>query len=84
MHLANEARKALRRIALGDTDLPQQCTAALQDPQTEVRVWLHGLGIASRHYGTPYCGVCFPIDNRNRFRIQHPAEPEQPLVSSLS
>ena len=37
----------------GDTDLPQQCTAALQDPQTEVRVWLHGLGmprdITERH-----------------------------------
>jgi len=53
MHLANEVRKALRRIALGDTDLPQQCTAALQDPQTEVRVWLHGLGmprdITERH-----------------------------------
>jgi len=53
MHLANEVRKALRRIALGDTDLPQQCTVALQDPQTEVRVWLHGLGmprdITERH-----------------------------------
>jgi flavin reductase (DIM6/NTAB) family NADH-FMN oxidoreductase RutF len=38
------ARKALRRVVLGDADLPQQCTVAMRDPQSEVEVWLHGLG----------------------------------------
>jgi flavin reductase (DIM6/NTAB) family NADH-FMN oxidoreductase RutF len=40
------ARKTLRRILLGNTDLPQQCSVAMSDPQSEVEVWLHGLGPA--------------------------------------
>ena len=39
-------RKTLRRILLGNTDLPQQCSVAMSDPQSEVEVWLHGLGSA--------------------------------------
>jgi flavin reductase (DIM6/NTAB) family NADH-FMN oxidoreductase RutF len=38
------ARKALRRVVLGDADLPQQCSIAMRDPQSEVDVWLHGSG----------------------------------------
>jgi flavin reductase (DIM6/NTAB) family NADH-FMN oxidoreductase RutF len=34
----------LKRVILGNTDLPQQCTVAMSDPQSEVEVWLHGLG----------------------------------------
>jgi flavin reductase (DIM6/NTAB) family NADH-FMN oxidoreductase RutF len=40
------ARKTLRRILLGNSDLPQQCGVAMSDPQSEVEVWLHGLGPA--------------------------------------
>jgi flavin reductase (DIM6/NTAB) family NADH-FMN oxidoreductase RutF len=40
------ARKTLRRILLGNTDLPQQCSVAMSDPQSEVEVWLNGLGPA--------------------------------------
>jgi flavin reductase (DIM6/NTAB) family NADH-FMN oxidoreductase RutF len=36
--------EALKRALLGETNLPQQCTVGLQDPQKEVRVWLHGTG----------------------------------------
>jgi flavin reductase (DIM6/NTAB) family NADH-FMN oxidoreductase RutF len=47
------ARKTLRRILLGNTDLPQQCSVAMSDPQSEVEVWLHGLGpplnVTDRH-----------------------------------
>ncbi len=47
------ARKALKRILLGNTDLPQQCTIAMSDPQSEVEVWLRGLGpginVTERH-----------------------------------
>jgi flavin reductase (DIM6/NTAB) family NADH-FMN oxidoreductase RutF len=43
-HFASQARQALKRIAFGDTNLPQQCTVGFFDPQTQVRVWLHGSG----------------------------------------
>jgi flavin reductase (DIM6/NTAB) family NADH-FMN oxidoreductase RutF len=42
--LARQARTALKRAVLGEPDLPQQCTVGMRDPQSEVRVWLHGLG----------------------------------------
>jgi flavin reductase (DIM6/NTAB) family NADH-FMN oxidoreductase RutF len=35
---------ALKRMLLGETNLPQQCTVGLPDPQREVRVWLLGVG----------------------------------------
>jgi flavin reductase (DIM6/NTAB) family NADH-FMN oxidoreductase RutF len=35
---------ALKRMLLGETNLPQQCTVGIQDPQREVSVWLHGIG----------------------------------------
>jgi flavin reductase (DIM6/NTAB) family NADH-FMN oxidoreductase RutF len=44
--MLKQARKAIRRVVLGDADLPQQCTIAMRDPQSEVDVWLHGLGTA--------------------------------------
>jgi len=37
-------KKAAKHIALGGANLSQQCTIGLPDPQTEVSVWLHGLG----------------------------------------
>jgi flavin reductase (DIM6/NTAB) family NADH-FMN oxidoreductase RutF len=42
--MLKRARQALRRVVLGDADLPQQCTIAMRDPQSEVEVSLHGLG----------------------------------------
>lgn len=36
--------KAIKKIALGEADVPQQCTVGMLDPQTEVRVWLEGFG----------------------------------------
>ena len=44
MSLAHKLRDALKHSLLGDTDLPQGCNLALRDPQTEVAVWLHGMG----------------------------------------
>lgn len=38
------ARKAFKRALLGATEIPQQCTIPMHDPQSEVEVWLHGLG----------------------------------------
>jgi flavin reductase (DIM6/NTAB) family NADH-FMN oxidoreductase RutF len=35
---------AVRRLFLGKTNQPQQCTVGISDPQAEVSVWLHGIG----------------------------------------
>ena len=47
------ARKTLKRVVLGNADVPEQCTVAMPDPQSEVAVWLHGLGsrlnVTDRH-----------------------------------
>jgi flavin reductase (DIM6/NTAB) family NADH-FMN oxidoreductase RutF len=39
-----QARKVLKRMVLGSIDLPQKIDIELQDPQSMVDVWLHGLG----------------------------------------
>jgi flavin reductase (DIM6/NTAB) family NADH-FMN oxidoreductase RutF len=44
MPLAPKLRKTLRKMLLGSTDLPQACDLSLPDPQTEITVWLHGMG----------------------------------------
>ena len=35
--------QALKRLAMGDSQLPRQVTVGMQDPQSEVTVWLQGL-----------------------------------------
>jgi flavin reductase (DIM6/NTAB) family NADH-FMN oxidoreductase RutF len=42
--MAHKFRSALRSMLLGPTDLPQACNMGLREPQTEVAVWLHGMG----------------------------------------
>src|SRR5689334_10663900 len=37
-------KKVAKHIALGGANLSQQCTLGLPDPQTEISVWLCGLG----------------------------------------
>lgn len=36
--------RAIKRIAFGDSQLPRQVTVGMHDPQSEVTVWLYGLG----------------------------------------
>ena len=43
MPLAQQTRKAVS-LLLGDTDLPQEFTIGLNEPQTLTTVWLHGMG----------------------------------------
>ncbi len=63
MTLLKRARKSLRRMLLGDTDLPQQVTVAMPDPQDEISVWLHGAGaprdVTDAH--VPACAAPFTI-----------------------
>jgi flavin reductase (DIM6/NTAB) family NADH-FMN oxidoreductase RutF len=57
MSLAGKLYSGLRKVFLGPTDLPQACDVALHYPQTEIEVWLHGMGeprdVTLRH--SPAC-----------------------------
>lgn len=44
MSIVRLSRGAVKKILFGDTLLPQEFSIALRGPQTEVRVWLHGMG----------------------------------------
>lgn len=44
MLMMSQLRKIIRRTIFGDTLLPQAFTIGLTEPQTEITVWLHGMG----------------------------------------
>jgi flavin reductase (DIM6/NTAB) family NADH-FMN oxidoreductase RutF len=44
MSIARRGRQVLQKIVFGDTFLPQEFFLGLPEPQTEITVWLHGLG----------------------------------------
>src|SRR5271154_6719562 len=44
METGKEIRRVVRQLVFGDTLLPQEFTIGLADPQTEISVWLHGVG----------------------------------------
>jgi hypothetical protein len=53
MTIARRCRKIVERLLFGDGLLPQAFTIGLLGPQTEVAVWLHGMGspidVTNRH-----------------------------------
>jgi flavin reductase (DIM6/NTAB) family NADH-FMN oxidoreductase RutF len=53
MSIARRGRRVLQKIVFGDTFLPQEFFLGLTDPQTEITVWLHGMGppldVTGRH-----------------------------------
>jgi flavin reductase (DIM6/NTAB) family NADH-FMN oxidoreductase RutF len=57
------ALKTLKRMLLGPIDFPQKIELGLEDPQSEVDVWLHGLGdrlnVTQTHLMA--CGAPFTI-----------------------
>jgi flavin reductase (DIM6/NTAB) family NADH-FMN oxidoreductase RutF len=68
MSIAQLSRSALRKIIFGDTLVPQEFFLGLPDPQTEIGVWLHGIGtpidVTSRHSmacAAPFV-VCIAFD----------------------
>lgn len=40
-----QCRNAIKKLAFGDTLLPQEFTIGLTEPQEEVSLWLHGVGL---------------------------------------
>jgi flavin reductase (DIM6/NTAB) family NADH-FMN oxidoreductase RutF len=61
--LFRKARKLVRDIVLGKTLVPQEFTVGLVHPQTEITVWLHGMGapidVTCRH--STACSAPFVI-----------------------
>ena len=53
MSIMMQCRTAIQRFVFGDTLIPQAFTIGLVDPQTEITVWLHGMGkpvdVTNRH-----------------------------------
>ncbi len=72
MRLAEKCRKAIEKIAFGNTLLPQEFTIGLVEPQSEISVWLHGIGSpreVTEHFTTactaPLC-ICVAIDKSHK------------------
>lgn len=58
MSMYRQIRSAIRKIVFGDTLLPQEFTLGLTEPQTEITVWLHGMGapiVVTRRLTTACC-----------------------------
>jgi flavin reductase (DIM6/NTAB) family NADH-FMN oxidoreductase RutF len=58
MPILRQIRRVIRKLVLGDTDLPQEFTIGLTEPQTLTTVWLHGLGTpfdVTQNYTTACC-----------------------------
>jgi flavin reductase (DIM6/NTAB) family NADH-FMN oxidoreductase RutF len=58
MSILRQTRRTLRKLVYGDTDLPQEFTIGLTEPQTLTTVWLHGLGEpldVTQRYTTACC-----------------------------
>jgi flavin reductase (DIM6/NTAB) family NADH-FMN oxidoreductase RutF len=70
MSLEDKLRYEVRRILLGPTDLPQACDLALHSPQSEISVWLHGMGeprdVTTRHSAACAAPFMFCIGFENK------------------
>ena len=68
MSIVQRSSKAIKRIVFGDSLLPQEFTVGLVEPQTEISVWLHGMGKSldvSRRLTTACCAplmLCVGLD----------------------
>src|ERR1700733_10374365 len=58
MSILRQTRRGVRKLIYGDTDLPQEFTIGLTEPQTLTTLWLHGLGApldVTQRYATACC-----------------------------
>jgi hypothetical protein len=44
MLLSSRVRQTAKRLVFGSAVVPQHCEIGLREPQTEVGMWLHGIG----------------------------------------
>jgi flavin reductase (DIM6/NTAB) family NADH-FMN oxidoreductase RutF len=63
MRIPVQLRHSLKRLVFGPNDFPQQYAVGMSDPQSEVSVWLNGLGAARdvTHRHLMACGAPFTI-----------------------
>jgi flavin reductase (DIM6/NTAB) family NADH-FMN oxidoreductase RutF len=73
MSIIQRTRKTLQKILFGDTLVPQEFFLGLPDPQPEVSVWLHGMGVpvevTFRHSmacAAPFT-ICISLDGESSF-----------------
>jgi flavin reductase (DIM6/NTAB) family NADH-FMN oxidoreductase RutF len=61
--LSSRVRTALKPLLLGRHNFPQQVTVGLREPQSDVSVWLHGVGNAYdvTHTHLMACGAPFTL-----------------------
>lgn len=61
--LSRRLKQTIKKVAFGDTLLSQEFFLGLLEPQTEISVWLHGLGapIDVTHRHTTACAAPFTI-----------------------
>src|ERR1700733_12298668 len=58
MSILRQTRRGVRKLIYGDTDLPQEFTIGLTEPQALTTVWLHGLSApldVTQRYATACC-----------------------------
>ena len=72
MSIIGRCRSGIQRLIFGDSLIPQAFTIGLTDPQTEVAVWLHGMGapidVTNRHSmacADPFT-VCIAFDEERK------------------
>jgi flavin reductase (DIM6/NTAB) family NADH-FMN oxidoreductase RutF len=63
MSIARRGRRAIQKIVFGDSFLPQEFFLGLADPQSEITVWLHGMGLPLdvTHRHTMACAAPFTV-----------------------
>ncbi|MGC1360188.1 MAG: hypothetical protein WA419_07995 [Silvibacterium sp.] len=61
MSIIRQCRQALKSIVYGDTLIPQEFTIGLTEPQTEIAVWLHGMGAPLDVTGRCTTACCGPL-----------------------
>jgi hypothetical protein len=73
MSIIGRCRKVIQKLVFGNTLLPQAFTIGLAEPQTEIVVWLHGMGarmdVTHRHSmacADPFT-VCIAFDEDQEF-----------------
>jgi flavin reductase (DIM6/NTAB) family NADH-FMN oxidoreductase RutF len=74
MTIVRRSRRVIQKIVFGDTFAPQEFFLGLADPQTEITVWLHGMGdpldVTLRHSmacAAPFA-ICIAFDEDQKAR----------------
>lgn len=74
MSIIGRIRTACKGVVFGDTLIPQEFTIGLEEPQTEITLWLHGLGApldVTQRCTTACCApfmIAVALDERHKLK----------------